>query len=207
MKDVYARVMHLRSRACDYGNEVAELLGIQSHEMPAGVFPMIFNELTLGMELLYYYYNIWKRPTSISTQSMEEAKQENAQRVITIERMIFLETMSSIEFCSKGYVKEHPRKIGSFGGRVYLRKIMKRSRDQNVIPDVEFERWEGAIELRNCVVHNNGISEKTAKHIYPCCELIFEDGKMVRGDLMLLPSLIDWMLDSFKCWIVEIDTK
>lgn len=207
MEEVYARFKHLRSTANDFGNEIAELLGIQSHEMPAGVYSMIFNKLTLGVELLYYYYGIWKQPTSMSAQSIQVAKQDNAQRVLTIERMIFLETLSSIEFCSKEYVKNHPQKIGSFSGRVYLRTIMERSRAQRVLSDVEFSRWVGVIELRNCIVHNNGISEKTAKYVYPSCELILEDGRMTQGDLVLLPSLLGWMLDSYKSWIVEISAR
>jgi len=165
--EILNQIVQLREKAHNHGEEVAKLIGTQSHEMPVGVFGMIFNKLTLGLELLSYYYDAWEKASHTKCSSVGEAEQENAQRVILIQKMIFLDTMSSIEFCSKEYIKKSPQKIGSFADRIYLRKIMERSKAQSVISDSEFTRWEGTIELRNAIVHNNGVSEKTKTYSYP----------------------------------------
>lgn len=205
--EILNQIVQLREKAHNHGEEVAKLIGAQPSEIPVGVFGMIFNKLTLGLELLSYYYDAWEKAIHTKYSSVEEAKQENAQRVILIQKMIFLDAMSSIEFCLKEYIKKSPQKISSFTDRIYLRRIMKQSETQGVISNPEFTLWEGTIELRNALVHNNGVSEKTRTYNYPSCNLNLQKGKMIQGNLKLFPNLIDWLLDSIKYWIHEMHKK
>lgn len=207
MEDVLKQIVKIRKKAHNHGKEVAQSMGIQPHENPAGVFGMIFNKLTLGLELLSHYYDAWNKTTHTKCSSIEEARQENAKRVILIQKMIFLNTMSAIEFCCKEYIKQFPNKIDSLTGRIYLYKIMKRSKTQGIVSDSGFTLWEGTIELRNALVHNNGVSEKTQRYEYPNCDLSLQDGKMTQGNLKLFLNLTDWLLDAIKDWIDEIHKR
>ncbi len=114
MEEIFKLTQNFRDKASKYGKQVAVAIGIQPHEMPAGLFAIIFNKLTLALELLSHYYNAWIKATSTSCTSIEEAKQQNAERVLMLQRMIFTEILSSAEFYLKNYVSEHTKKIGKF---------------------------------------------------------------------------------------------
>lgn len=204
MNDLVVLISQLRKKTKDTGNETARKIDIQEHEIPTGVFAMIYNKLTLGHELLNLYYNIWAQTTQTKSLTIN-SNVENKERVLTIQKMIFIESLSSIEFCSKEYVINNPQKLGEFTNRIYLGKIMERSRDVGIISSAEFLKWEGIIELRNVLVHNNGISEKDATYDYPNCQIAFRKGKMTQGNLKLFLNLIDWSIVAFSSWIIEID--
>jgi len=207
MEKVLEQVKQLRKKTYDYGEEVAKSIGVQSNEIQANVFPMIFNKLTIGLELLNYYHEIWRKIIRPKYSSIEEAKKENWERVITIERMIFIEVMSSIEFCFKEYVKKYPEKIDNITGRIYLSKIINKSNEKDIVVNSESTLWGGIIELRNALVHNNGISDESAEYVYPNCKLILSENKMIQGDLKLFLDLIDWLLESVKSWIFEMNKR
>jgi len=65
--------------------------------------------------------------------------------------------------------------------------------------------WEGAIETRNTLVHNNGISEITAVYDYPESFTIeFFQGKMLRGNLKVIPQLTLSVVDLYYEWCSNI---
>ncbi len=133
MKEILNLTQGIRKKSHDIGEEITNEMGIKSHEIPASVFPMIFNDSTVLLELLSHYFDAWEKATSTSCSSVEEAKKENAERVILIQKMVFIQILSSVEFSFKAYVKQYPKKLSQFKGRVYLRKIMEESKEQGII--------------------------------------------------------------------------
>lgn len=204
MKNLLTQFVQLREKSHDYGEEIKTTLNIGASEISVGVFSMIFNHLTLCLELLSYYLNVWSKTKNVINTSIEKSKQENAERVIMIEKMTYILVISSIEFSSKECIEKITKKIFNFKKRVYLREIMKKSEENKLISRTDFELWDGVIELRNTLVHNNGISEKNLKLNYPQCVLELQKDKMTRGSLKLFPSLIDWLLDAYKRWVLNI---
>ena len=201
MKDVLKDYWDLRNKAHGHGDNITKFFHIQPHEIPANVFAMAFNDITMALELIDHYYNIWGAPTTKISTSVEETKKQNAERVIAIQKMVFIGIMSSLEFCAKQIIKQSFHNLGRFKGRIYLKQIMEKSKDHSVISDSDFRLWEGVINFRNTLVHNNGIGEIDAVYTYPKCELKMSDGKMTQGNLRLFPSLTDWVLDSIKHWL------
>lgn len=67
----------------------------------------IFNTLTLTLELLNYYYNVWASydTSKLSPEEIEGKRRENAERVIEITKWAFVHAMSIIEFSIKNAVK------------------------------------------------------------------------------------------------------
>ena len=202
MKDVVKLYWKLREISKAHGDEVAKIFSIASYEHPAGFFRMAFNNITLTIELLNYYERLWSRIKSTSCSSIAEAREQNSQRVIMVQKMSFIEIMSSFEFCSKRIV-QGGSKFGSFSGRIYLSGIMSKAKDIGIIDDTKLTLWNGAIRLRNSLVHNNGISEETETYSYPDITIQVIDGKMTQGNLNFFGLLTKWVLNESKDWIVD----
>ncbi len=183
----------------------SKIFSIAAHEHPAGFYGMAFNNITLTIELLNYYEKLWNKIKSTQCSSIEEARVQNGQRVIMIQKMSFIEIMSSFEFCSKKIVQERS-KFGSFSGRIYLSKIMSKTKDIGLIDDTKLALWNGAVRLRNSLVHNNGISEETETYSYPDITIQVTDGKMTQGNLKLFGLLTKWVLNESKDWIITANT-
>jgi hypothetical protein len=210
MDDVIKLTADLRVKAVDYGDEIAALIGISHTDLPAGVFGMIFNNLTLSLELISYYVSTWSTTTTTNTNSVEGARIENRERILLIQKMTFISILSSVEYCFKDYIRTFPKKIGECKdstGRVYLSSIINTSHLSDLISDSDFELWNGLIHLRNCLVHNNGVAQETKVYSYPDSQLVFAYGQMTEGNLKLFPHLIDWLLNSSKIWIGKIHTE
>ena len=121
--------------------------------------------------------------------------------------MIFVSSMSIFEHTAKLYHIQNPNKLGAMTGRIYLRRIMDKSKDNKVIYKKDYNLWEGLIKLRNSLVHNNGIAKMNKTYNYPKCKLIFKKNKMVQGNLKLFPELTDWIIDAIATWTRNIETK
>jgi len=202
MINVVKLYWELREISKAHGNEVAQFFSIATHEHPAGFFSMVFNNITLTIELLNYYERLWSNIKPSSSINVEEAKKQNAERVIMIQKMSFIEIMSSFEFCSKRLAQERS-KFGRFSGRIYLSKIMSKTKDIGLINDTKLTLWNGVIRLRNTLVHNNGISEETATYSYPDFIIQVTDGKMTQGKLNLFGLIIKWVLIESQDWIID----
>jgi len=132
MKDVIKLYAELREKAKEKNVSISIELKISQDESPAGYFNILFNNFTLIIELLDAYYQIWGTTTTTNAESIEEAKQQNAERIIWAQKLSFIEAMSSFEYCAKKIVGDS---LGEFKGRMYLREIMERSKSNGLISD------------------------------------------------------------------------
>ena len=126
MQEVIELYWELRRTAEESGNELAREFSVRYHEEPASFFGMVFNNVTITLELLDYYCRLWANITSPIGPSLEKNRAENSQRVILLQKMSFIEVMSSFEYSAKKIVLSNP-KFGSFSGRIYLHSIMEKS--------------------------------------------------------------------------------
>lgn len=205
MQQVIDQYIDLRISASNLGDDVAQALNIQKDELPAGFFGMSFNSITLALELLDSYFIIWQKIDK-SKQIVidpEKSRAENASRVISIQRLIFIEIMSCFEFSAKQIVLPKRQTFGEIRGRIYLSKIMEESQKIGILTQDQLTQWNGVIRLRNSLVHNNGISEETAIYQYPNVEISVTDGAKTQGNLTYFGFIIDWVLNSSKEWVLE----
>jgi hypothetical protein len=207
METIIKEYWALRKKAKDHCNNVSSTLSIQPHENPSGFYNMAFNDITVALELQDYYRKVWGKKTDTNCSSIEEARKQNAHRIIAIQKMVFIEILSAFEFSAKKFLFNTSHPVGNFNGRKYLRKIMLRSKDAGIINDADNQLWEGVIECRNCLVHNNGYSEINADYQYPKCTLNLETDKMIQGNLHVFTNLIGWILDASSSWIININSE
>lgn len=204
MDDVIALYWALRKDSQAYGDELAQVLGIEHSEEPAAFFGMAFNTFTLTLELLDYYNRVWANQKFNACTSAEEAREQNSERVILIQKLGFIELMSSFEYAAKNTVSSQVDRFGLLNGRIYLSRIMKLSLDIGLIDAPTHTLWCGATKLRNCLVHNNGISEETANYAYPDVSVTVYDGTMTRGNLKQFGLMSRWLLIAAKNWLNDV---
>lgn len=202
--------IELREKIVRIQEDITSDLGIASHDNPSNVFSMIHNQIVVGIEIFSFYngqWASWKRPHNASEEMIEQIKEENAQRIVEIHKMIFISTMSSFEYCAKEFHGRNPTKLGEINkrnGRIYLRDILKKSYEFGLISENNHTLWTGLLNFRNMLVHNNSISDTDESYSYPKVDLLFKENQMTQGNLLLFPNLLDWETDAIREWIYKI---
>lgn len=205
MKAVIDQYVALRNLSSSFGDELSKTFNIPKDQLPAGFYGMSFNSITLALELLDCYFRIWQKidASDKKVKDVEGSRKENTQRVISIQRLTFIEIMSSFEYAAKQIVSIKQATFGEFRGRIYLSRIMEKSLELGQLNQDQLKQWNGVIRLRNSLVHNNGISEETAIYQYPNVEINVIEGMKTQGNLTYFGYIIEWILYSSKEWVLE----
>jgi hypothetical protein len=170
-------------------------------DAPIGALNMANQYAIVALELLSHYKAIWDRMPPGAVPDPARTRQENAERVITITKAVFILTLSAMEFGAKQALAGEPSKLPLGGDRVYLRRIIAKSREKGWLPIADETGWRGVIELRNTLVHNNGIAETTEDFALPNGPTIsLVSGRMIQGNLRFLPEVTLWASDAFAKW-------
>lgn len=203
MKDVIDEYWKLWQKLHTYGDEVITPDG------DTGFFGACFNDVTLTIELLTYYYNLWKQNYQKPQEEIDRNKEENAQRVITITKWLFLAIVSAMEFDAKKKVTETNRpeflelkNSLMTDEKVYLSDIMEKSRDTRLLLHDNFNNFEAILYIRHCLIHNNGISNKDRLYAPIKNQLRrFEKGKMIQGNLHTFYKFSDILVEYYRDWL------
>lgn len=201
MDDVIKLYWTLRNSAKESGDELAQLYKVGRHEDPASFFGMAFNSITMTLELLNHYHNLWGKLAPKDLPNAREIREQNSQRIILLQKMCFIELMSAFEFTAKKTVLQNESFFEKFKGRIYLTTIMERSHEKDLINEAQLNLWTGASVLRNSLVHNNGIAEKDKEYNYPDVTVTLRDGAMTQGDLKLFAFVSKWLLLEARLWL------
>lgn len=202
LNDVIELYLELREIAYKNGNELNRLLSIADGEEPTAFFNKAFNSITLTLELLDCYLRLFNNITSDDCKDVDKTKQENAERIITIQKWCFVETMSAFEYSAKKNILSKP-KFEDLTGKIYLYGIMTKTKNIGLLDQKTYDLWCGIIFLRNSLVHNNGISQNTACYQYPDDILHVNKDHMTQGSLKLFGNLTKWLLNESKIWMIN----
>jgi len=203
LKELLLSLNTIREKSKDYGDW---LTGIDPRYPDS--FAMIFNDTTLTLEILDYYYGIWKRKRLLPTDMIKRLRKENAERILGITKWSFISALSIIEYSAKEMLKmantssfEYLRTKLQSGKRVYLSEIIERSKKITLIDEQQYGIWRALIEVRNAVVHNNAIADIDGGYEIDDIEINFVKGKMVRGKLNLFIKLLGITTDQYYKWL------
>jgi hypothetical protein len=154
----------------------------------------------IALELLSHYMNIWSKVPSALITDPDRMLRENTERVMTLTKAMYVLSISGMEFSARNAILTF-RKIPPQSGRVHLRKILAESAKAGLIDSETANRWEGIIEVRNMIVHNNGISDISKTYFYPNGPTIsLNAGRMTRGNLMIFAELTLWTVQAYSDW-------
>lgn len=201
MQEVITLVDQARARSVALNDQLAKKYGLASEDLPISGLNMANQHCVLALESLLNYNNLWHSRLVNTSVSTDQLRTESAQRVVELTKSSFILSLSAFEFCAKQSIALRPKKIQPLQGRIYLRKIIKESVLAGVISATDESSWEGVIELRNTLVHNNGIAEQTKSYIVPGTQGIsFKSGQMSEGTLKFFPQVQSWAIEAFARW-------
>jgi predicted nucleic acid-binding protein len=200
MREVIELVDRIRVRSAQSHEELARTHGIRLEDPPLGAFGIVHNTAVMTLELLDFYHRTWSSIPPSSVPDPEATRQENAERVMLVTKSAFIMCLSGFEFSAKQALTRYPGRLQLPAGRIYLRAIMRASAKKGLITADTDNLWTGAIAVRNCLVHNNGIADEDAEYKFPDVTVRLESGKMPQGTLKFFPSLTNWTVTAFADW-------
>lgn len=216
MQVLIDNVIRIRAKCQQYGKELETNLGpkLVPNDPRCGCFAMIFNKSTLTLELLNYYSQIWKQTFGGAKEAIEQARKENAERCVELTKLLFIGSMSSIEFSAKESIKLHPKSAVAQAiinlaatHRIYLSHVVRESSNKGLITKQEKDKWDHLIWVRNLMVHNNGIADTDDVYIIDAVTLNLEKGKMVQGKLGTFTNLVDSSVELYNSWIKSLEKQ
>jgi len=109
--------------------------------------------------------------------------------IIRVMKMGFIETISKIEFYSKKQLKETKQEYfknlqdeQNKKRYVFLSQIIKVAEGSNKISKEDKKLWDFIIHIRNCLVHNGGISDRDLETLIG--EIEVKKNKEIEGVIM-----------------------
>jgi len=168
-------------------------------------FGMLFNDSTWTLEALSHYYDVWNRPTAgIPNDEIELSRGENGERVREVTKWLFVSVISHIEFAIRQYTRSEAafKRLYARKEPVSLRKMIGKS--ATLSPPLTdrklLDQWNCLLDIRNTVVHNNGIADRDAVQDVAGMPVHFKANTMMRGDLRFFPHLTTSAIDLFASW-------
>ncbi len=215
MEKLIEQLFRIRNFCRDYHKKLDKVLGIKNNkeDIRTSCFPGIFNKATLTLELLSYYDKIWKKTIKYfkGEEKRKQTIKENAERCIEISKMLFISSMSAIEFSTKNSILLYPK------SRLYKFYIEQQKRNRfvslnNILKESkyfinvrEYELWEFLRVVRNSTVHNNCIADRSIKIKIDGRSFELEQDKMIQGKLDYCIFLTNEAVNRYYNWIKKFN--
>ena len=210
MDDLIELTGEIRDKCMCCRNSLSQEFDISEDSPPICAFNMVHNGATIALELLVHYRSIWvKKYRSIwikkrerSPKDISIAREENGQRVMEVTKWVFTACLSSMEYSAKRALKDwgDPLEM-DWSRRVYLSGIVEKSVKEGWIKECVAAQMDDILFVRNCLVHNNGVSDKKRTLFNPSGGLFEADvDQMLQSDLRLFLGYVLFACDYFQVW-------
>lgn len=202
MQNVLDQLSLIRSDSIRWRDELANKYNFGLEEEPFSAFSKCHNLATLALELGTYYKNEWQSDIKPLKISRQQAQEENASRVIEFTKANFIFSISAIEYAMRETDKKNQKVISLDRSKIlFLRNFVRSSEAVGILDKDSCDMWNAIIDLRNAVVHNNGVANCDASvKLSNGLHINMEAGKMIQGTLMHFPQATHWVLGSFSEW-------
>jgi hypothetical protein len=165
-------------------------------------------EAVLAHELLTFCLPHWSSLLKrLTPGTVERARGEVYDRIRWILAQQFVSTISLIEFGAKESIKTASSSslaasIASAKRRVSLRLIVEESHMLNLISGTDLDTWSALIEIRNMLVHNNGIADTSARYEIAGLRVDLVPGKITETDTFLFfPKITAEAVVKYHNWL------
>jgi hypothetical protein len=201
MQELLDELAALRSECALRANRLSQKFDMAEDAAPIGALWICFNHATVALELSTFYFSQWQTAPAHLAQLHDKMRQENFERLIVVGSSLFIRAISGCEFQAKNGNRQFPLILELTKNRPYLSDILHRSRIRGLLTDDVKLLWDGAIRVRNCLVHNNAVADETAQWTFgPDLTIAFQDGEMSRGTIMMMPRLTKWVVGAYADW-------
>jgi len=207
MKEVIQDVEEIVKSTASVPNDWETLTDERKDKLSGGI-AMCYNHAVICLELLSYYRQIWCGKSILSPEEIEAVKRENGERIIEVTKGLFLLCLSAFEFSMKHALRINACPLEELPKRIKLGGLFSDYLQKKLIDQQEYHQWDGAINIRNAVVHNNGIWEDFEKSIiYPGFSINLIEGAMIQGNLRFFSQLTDWTVSAYIRWSTALMLK
>ncbi len=136
------------------------------------------NQAVMTREIVGFYGSVW--------EGQEGTEDEMVDRIMVSTRNLFVNAMSSAEKGARDcmrLLKDSPVRAKAMekGGRMYLRDIISASAELGYIDGDDLARWEKILLMRNLVVHNNAVSDRSEVFLLDGLRISMRPERMMKG--------------------------
>lgn len=201
MKAIIELVHDLRIKTVLLADDLAATYDIPNSSMPIAALNMVAQNIVMAVELLSFYDQVFPPPRRGRFEDFLHDHPEESQRIGSLLNSCFIESMSNFESCARRALRFFPKEYGPVAEKIYLINIMQRSRKLGWISNIDEKAWTALIELRNSLVHNNGVSSSNAVVVLPNgVTWSFLRGFQPEATLRHVPLTLDWAIGAFARW-------
>lgn len=193
------------AKAKVYAEKIDSEIADRENDFRSMCFWNVYNRAVLTKEVVTFYNTTWK-----SMDIPVDLGPEFTERIVTVTRDMFVDTVSSIEKAAKDSVKAYKRSMlreKSMEGRnyLYLRNIIAASVEMSYISKEDFQEWEDILVMRNLVTHNNSVADRSKVFEINGLKLSMRPNRMMKGPPVTFVKLTYRVLDLFFEWLMTID--
>ena len=193
------------AKAKVYAEKIDSEIAHRENDFRSMCFWNVYNRAVLTKEVVTFYNTTWK-----SMDIPVDLGPEFTERIVTVTRDMFVDTVSSIEKAAKDSVKAYKRSMlreKSMEGRnyLYLRNIIAASVEMSYISKEDFQEWEDILVMRNLVTHNNSVADRSKVFEINGLKLSMRPNRMMKGPPVTFVKLTSRVLDLFFEWLMTID--
>ena len=200
-KDLDDFLVKVKGYAEFVDNEIAD----RENDFRSMCFWNIYNRAVMTKEIVTFYTKAWENmdvPIDLGPEITE--------RIVTVTRDMFVDTVSSIEKASKDCVNAYKLsglKERSMVGKsyLYLRTIISSSVDMGYTTESQGQEWDDILLMRNLVTHNNSVADRSKVFEEEGLKISMRPNRMMKGPSNTFVVLTDRVTELFKEWLTTID--
>ena len=200
-KDLDDFLVKVKGYAEFVDNEIAD----RENDFRSMCFWNIYNRAVMTKEGVTFYTKAWENmdvPIDLGPEITE--------RIVTVTRDMFVDTVSSIEKASKDCVNAYKLsglKERSMVGKsyLYLRTIISSSVDMGYTTESQGQEWDDILLMRNLVTHNNSVADRSKVFEVEGLKISMRPNRMMKGPSNTFVVLTDRVTELFKEWLTTID--
>ena len=200
-KDLDDFLVKVKGYAEFVDNEIAD----RENDFRSMCFWNIYNRAVMTKEVVTFYTKAWENmdvPIDLGPEITE--------RIVTVTRDMFVDTVSSIEKASKDCVNAYKLsglKERSMVGKsyLYLRTIISSSVDMGYTTESQGQEWDDILLMRNLVTHNNSVADRSKVFEVEGLKISMRPNRMMKGPSNTFVVLTDRVTELFKEWLTTID--
>ena len=200
-KDLDDFLVKVKGYAEFVDNEIAD----RENDFRSMCFWNIYNRAVMTKEVVTFYTKAWENmdvPIDLGPEITE--------RIVTVTRDMFVDTVSSIEKASNDCVNAYKLsglKERSMVGKsyLYLRTIISSSVDMGYTTESQGQEWDDILLMRNLVTHNNSVADRSKVFEVEGLKISMRPNRMMKGPSNTFVVLTDRVTELFKEWLTTID--
>ncbi|HGY9634667.1 TPA: hypothetical protein ACOJPK_000056 [Pseudomonas putida] len=185
---------------------------LRPSDFPICGLNMLNSECVTLMEIITQYTHLWNKIQNTLPADFfyyNNPKDENAQRISNICRAGFISSMSAIEYCAKETTAKFLNSLTADAKKdIHLSFIITESFKENIINEESKTLWQGLNQIRNCLVHNNGIASNNKTYaIDDTITISMTKGEPISSTLSFFPTAIKALVHKYDEWARAILEK